>query len=105
MDHEGHILHARVPHGEDRPDLQRLGGPRTNRFSVVEFAGDPGGVLVSALTGNRALHLLHWADFPKGRPNRRWQDHGLVDDLRPMRPIDQHQGVAGQPALALTESR
>jgi hypothetical protein len=77
---EGRIVHTLLRPGEDRPKWQQLGGPQAEWFNAVALANEPGGLLLSALTAERMLHYCHWRDFPEGKPDRLWQEKGLIDE-------------------------
>ena len=87
IDKEGQIVHARYRVGDAESSWQRIGGPLVEWFSVQPLTEELGGILISALTSERVLHVLHWYDFPTGQPNRRWQEKGPIDTIMPMQPI------------------
>ena len=89
VDREGRIVHkfqrdggAFAPGGQAWRMLQ---GPRAG--SLAAEPAEDGDILVSVLTEDRFLHLLHWRDWPNGRPERRWQKAGPIDELQPLRPM------------------
>jgi hypothetical protein len=77
---EGQMVHALLRPGEDRPKWLQLGGPQAEWFNAVVLADEPGGLLLSALTTERMLHYCHWRNFPEGKPDRLWQEKGLIDE-------------------------
>lgn len=87
IDSEGQIVHARYRGGDGESSWQRIGGPLAEWFSVRPLTEELGGILISALTAERVLHVLHWYDFPAGHPNRLWQEKGPIDMSTPMQPI------------------
>ncbi len=87
IDRESHIAHVRYRGGDAEPSWQRIGGPPAEWFSVVSLTEELGGLLISALTAERVLHVLHWHDFPAGQPDRLWQEKGPIDTITPMQPI------------------
>lgn len=87
IDREGQIVHARYRRSDTEPSWQRIGGPLAEWFSVVPLTEELGGLLISALTAERVLHVLHWRDFPEGQPDRLWQEKGPIDTITPMQPI------------------
>lgn len=87
VDREGQMIHA-LARGDETPSWQRIGGPPVDWFSAAALVQDIGGILVSALTKDRILHVLHWRDFPRGRPQRLWHEKGSIDEIVPMAPIN-----------------
>jgi hypothetical protein len=87
IDREGQIAHARYRGGDAEASWQCIGGPFAEWFSVHPLTEELGGLLISALTAERVLHVLHWYDFPAGQPNRLWQEKGPIDTIMPMQPI------------------
>ena len=83
---EGRIVHTLLRPGEDRPKWLQLGGPQVEWFNAVTLAGEPGGLLLSALTAERVLHYCHWQKFPDGTPDRLWQEKGPIDEAVRQRP-------------------
>lgn len=87
IDRPGQITHARYRGGEAELSWQRIGGPIAEWFSVVSLTDELGGLLISALTATRELHVLHWSDFPAGQPTELWQEKGPIDTIIPMQPL------------------
>lgn len=98
IDREGQITHARYRGGDGESSWQRIGGPLAEWFSVRPLTEELGGLLISALTAERVLHVLHWRDFPASQPNRLWQEKGPIDTITPMQPIK-----ASQPSVPGTD--
>lgn len=95
IDHEGQIVHAFL-RGDETPSFERIGGPRTECFGAEALVADIGGVLVSALTDERVLHVLHWREFPRGKPHRQWREKGVIDEIIPMTPIEPRSAPEGE---------
>lgn len=100
IDREGQIAHARYRGGDAESSWQRIGGPLAEWFSVQPLTEELGGILISALTAERMLHVLHWYDFPAGQPNQLWQEKGPIDTITPMQPIK-----ASPPGVPGTDER
>jgi|CXWL01.1.fsa_nt_gi hypothetical protein len=94
---EGRIVHTLLRPGEDRPKWLPLGGPHAEWFNAVALAGEPGGLLLSALTAERVLHYCHWRKFPDDKPNHLWREQGPIDEAVRQRPNLPEGGSGEQP--------
>lgn len=83
---EGRIVHTLLRPGEDRPKWLQLGGPQAEWFNALALAGEPGGLLLSALTAERVLHYCHWRKFPDDQPNHLWREQGPIDQAVRQQP-------------------
>lgn len=87
IDRHGQITHACYRGDEAELSWQRIGGPIAEWFSVESLTDELGGFLISALTAQRELHVLHWRDFPAGQPTELWREKGPIDTIIPMQPL------------------
>lgn len=89
LDRQGMMIHALYLEGDTGLSWRRIGGPRAGWFGAAEAPDEAGGWVVSALTEDRVLHVLHWRDYPNGDPQTGWKDRGPVDEVLPLRPTPQ----------------
>jgi hypothetical protein len=87
VDREGHLVHALYRNHSERLEWQRIAGPNAAWVDVAAMPGQLHGLLVSVLTDERDLHVLHWQDYPEGDPRQFWQEKGCIDTALPMRTI------------------